>query len=229
MPRFKLISFPLCPYVQRAAIALAEKGVPFDRVDIDLANKPDWFLKLSPLGKVPLLVVTSEDGAEQVLFESQVIAEYLDETIAPRLHPDDPLERARHRAWIEYASATLADLYGFYTGDREAYRAKLQALDLKFRRLEEMLGDGPYFGGEHFSLVDAAFAPVFRYFELFDAIVEHGLLAGRPKLQAWREALRERPSVQGAAPADYDERLRAFIAGRDSYLATLASAPALAE
>ena len=228
MPRFKLISFPLCPYVQRAAIALAEKGVPFERVDIDLANKPDWFLKLSPLGKVPVLVVTLDDGREEVLFESQVIAEYLDETIAPRLHPQDPLERARHRAWIEFASATLADLYGFYTGDEATYRAKLEALDGKFARLETVVGDGPFFAGERLSLVDAAFAPVFRYFELFDELVDHGLLRERPKLQAWRAALRERDSVRGAAPADYKERLRAFVAAKGSYLSSRVREPELA-
>jgi glutathione S-transferase len=228
MPRFKLISFPLCPYVQRAAIALAEKGVPFERVDIDLANKPDWFLKLSPLGKVPVLVVTLDDGSEEVLFESQVIAEYLDETIEPRLHPSDPLVRARHRAWAEFASATLADLVGFYGGDHATYRAKLQALDSKFRRLESELGDGPFFAGDRFSLVDAAFAPVFRYFRLFDEIVEHGLFAGRPRLQAWRAALADRPSVRGAAPADYVERLRAFVLAKGGHLALLAREPALA-
>ena len=228
MPGFKLISFPLCSYVQRAAIALAEKGVPFERVDIDLADKPDWFLQLSPLGKVPVLVVTLDDDSQEVLFESQVIAEYLDETIAPRLHPADPLERARHRAWIEFASATLADLFGFYTGDRETYRDKLKALDAKFRRLEQVLGEGPFFAGERFSLVDAAFVPVFRYFELFDELVDHGLLAGRPKLQAWRRALAARPSVQGAAPADYVERLRAFVAAKNGYLAALGREPALA-
>ena len=89
MTKLRLISFPLCPYVQRAAIALAEKGVDFERIDIDLANKPDWFLKLSPLGKVPVLVV-EQDGREEVLFESAVIAEYLDETIAPRLPSSFP-------------------------------------------------------------------------------------------------------------------------------------------
>lgn len=228
MPSFKLISFPLCPYVQRAAIALAEKGVPFERVDIDLASKPDWFSRLSPLGKVPVLVVTLDDGSETVLFESQVIAEYLDETIEPRLHPADPLERARHRAWIEFASATLADLYGFYAGDWATFRAKLQALDAKFRRLERELGDGPFFAGERFSLVDAAFAPVFRYFETFDRLVEHGLLSGRPRLQAWREALVARPSVRGAAPANYAERLRAFVIEKGGHLASLATEPALA-
>jgi glutathione S-transferase len=225
MPRFKLISFPLCPYVQRAAIALAEKGVPFERVDIDLANKPDWFLALSPLGKVPVLVVTLDDGRQEVLFESQVIAEYLDETMAPRLHPGDPLERARHRAWIEFASATLADFFGFYTGGEAAFRAKLEAIDGKFARLEQLLGNGPFFAGERFSLVDAAFAPVFRYFEAFDRLVDHRLFDGRPKLRAWREALAARPSVQGAAPADYVERLLRFIAAKKGHLAALASEP----
>ena len=73
----KLISHKLCPYVQRAVIALTEKGVPFERIDIDLANKPDWFLKISPLGKTPVLVV-----GDKAIFESAVILEYLEETQA---------------------------------------------------------------------------------------------------------------------------------------------------
>src|SRR6476469_6861443 len=92
----RLISHKLCPYVQRAVIALNEKGVPFERIDLDLANKPDWFLKLSPLGKVPVLVVTSEKG-EVALFESNVICEYIEETQAGlKLHPADALRRAEH-------------------------------------------------------------------------------------------------------------------------------------
>ncbi len=71
----KLISHKLCPYVQRAVIALTEKGVPFERIDIDLANKPEWFLKISPLGKTPVLVV-----GDHAIFESAVILEYLEET-----------------------------------------------------------------------------------------------------------------------------------------------------
>ena len=79
--RLKLISHKLCPYVQRAVIALTEKGVPFERIDIDLGNKPDWFLKISPLGKVPVLRVETVDG-EAVLFESNVICEYIEDTQA---------------------------------------------------------------------------------------------------------------------------------------------------
>lgn len=218
MATHRLISFALCPYVQRAAIVLLEKQAPFDRTDIDLANKPDWFLELSPLGKVPVLVV-EEEGREHVLFESSVIAEYLDETIAPRLHPADPLAKARHRAWIEFASATLADVYGFYAGDQATFEAKRDALDAKFARLESVLGDGPYFDGTEFRLVDAAFAPVFRYFDLFDDLVEHGLWSDRPKLAAYRAALAKRPSVRDAVIPDYRERLRDYVKQKDGHLA----------
>ena len=227
MPNFRLISFALCPYVQRAAIVLAEKGVPFERVNIDLANKPDWFLKLSPLGKVPVLVV-EQDGRERVLFESAVIAEYLDETIAPQLHPADPLEKAQHRAWIEFASALLADIYGYYTAaDEQAFLQKREAIAAKLSRIEEQLGEGPYFAGGRFGLVDAAFAPAFRYFELFDRITGPELFEGKPKLQAYRKALAERASVRGAVTPTYLDELRDFIRARGSYMAGLIE-PALA-
>ena len=226
MAKFRLISFALCPYVQRAAILLAEKGVEFERVNIDLADKPDWFLKLSPLGKVPVLVV-EEDGREPVLFESAVIAEYLDETLGEPLHPADPLERARHRAWIEFASALLADIYGYYTaGDEDSFRAKSDAIEAKLARLETVVGDGPFFAGNRFSLVDAAFAPAFRYFDLFDRIAESSPFEGKPKLQAWRKAWAERASVQGAVAKDYQERLRDFIRDKRSCLARLGAVPA---
>src|SRR3954465_13576445 len=105
----KLISHKLCPYVQRAVIALKEKGVPFERVDIDLANKPDWFLKLSPLGKVPVLVATNDDG-EVALFESNVICEYIEDTQGgAKLPLEDPLRRAQHRASMEFGSAVLGE------------------------------------------------------------------------------------------------------------------------
>ena len=107
MPKLTLISHDLCPYVQRAVIALTEKGVAFDRIYIDLADKPDWFLAISPLGKVPLLKV-----GDDVIFESAVILEYLEETQPHPLHPADPLARARHRAMIEFGSAILSDIWG---------------------------------------------------------------------------------------------------------------------
>lgn len=210
-----LVSFDLCPYVQRAVIALAEKGIPFERRDVDLADKPAWFKAISPLGKVPLLQVEGE-----VLFESAVIVEYLDETRGAKLHPQDALVRARHRAWMEFGSSILADIWTVETTpDQTAFQTKVRTLREKFVRLERELGAGPWFAGGHFSLVDAVFAPAFRYFDVFDRFIDLGVFEGLPKVQTWRRALAARPSVRDAVAADYEARLEAFLRRQPSWLA----------
>jgi glutathione S-transferase len=220
----KLISHKLCPYVQRAVVALKEKGVPFERVDIDLADKPDWFLKISPLGKVPVLVVTTEQG-EAALFESNVICEYIEETQGGlKLHPSDALKRAGHRAWMEFGSAILADLWGLETTtDPAVFESKRLALVAKFARVEAALGAGPFFAGGQFSLVDAVFAPIFRYFDVFDELAELGIFKDVPKVRAWRAELGKRPSVRTAVGKDYPQLLRAFLARHDAHLLKLAA------
>ncbi len=219
-PALKLISHKLCPYVQRAVIALTEKGVPFERIDIDLANKPGWFLEISPLGKTPVLVV-----GDNAIFESAVILEYLEETQASALHPTDALARAEHRGWIEFGSAVLNDIAGFYAAREEAtFKAKAAQLSEKFARLEARIAASPWFDGEKFSLVDAVFGPVFRYFDVFDEIGDFGILAGKPKLARWRNNLAARPSVRGAVSDDYPALLRDFIDRRQSWLSRLQAA-----
>src|SRR6202011_884347 len=213
----KLISHKLCPYVQRAVIALTEKGVGFERIDIDLSNKPDWFLAISPLGKTPVLQV-----GDVPIFESAVILEYLEETQPKPLHPADPLRRAEHRAWIEFGSAVLNDIAGFYAAPDEAtFKAKTSQLEQRFARLEARVAATPWFDGENFSLVDAVFAPVFRYFDVFDEVADFEILAAKPKLERWRKALAARPSVRTAVSADYPARLRDFINRRNSWLSQL--------
>ncbi len=212
-----LISHHLCPFVQRAVIALTEKGVPFDRIYIDLANKPDWFLAISPLGKTPVLKI-----GEKAIFESAVILEYLEDTQPNPLHPSDPLKRAEHRSWIEFGSAILNDIAGLYAAmDADNFNAKAKALSDKFGRLEGRLGAGPYFDADAFSLVDAVFGPVFRYFDVFDGIGNFGVFDEKPKTANWRAALAERPSVKTAVSPDYEQRLRRFLKARGSHLSEL--------
>src|SRR3977135_2838990 len=213
----KLISHKLCPYVQRAVIALTEKGVAFERIDIDLANKPDWFLAISPLGKTPVLQV-----GDVPIFESAVILEYLEETAPKPLHPADPLRRAEHRGWIEFGSTVLNDIAGLYAAPDEAtFKAKASQLEQRFARLEARVAATPWFDGEDFSLVDAVFGPVFRYFDVFDEIADFGILTGKPKLARWRKALAARPSVRAAVRPDYPALLRNFIDRRNSWLSGL--------
>ncbi|MFO1071558.1 MAG: glutathione S-transferase family protein [Geminicoccaceae bacterium] len=224
----QLVSHPLCPYVQRAAITAAEHGIALERRWIDLAAKPDWFLALSPTGKVPLLQVTDADGREHVLFESAAICEFLDETAAAPLLPADPFARARERAWIEFASGTLADIAGLYAApDAAAFQARRAALEGRFAQLARAW-QGPWFAGAAFGLVDAAFAPVFRYLDAFERLAGLHLAAGCPGLATWRAALAARPSVAGAVAADYPARLATFLRGRNSHLAALIAQAAAA-
>jgi glutathione S-transferase len=212
----RLISHPLCPYVQRALIVAWEKGVDLMRMDIDLARKPDWFLALSPTGKTPLLQVGGE-----ALFESAAICEYLDEIAPNRLHPEDPLRRARHRGWIEFASGMLGDIAGLYGApDAAAFEAKRSALAGRIAQLERAVA-GPWFDGDSFSLVDAAFAPAFRYFDVLDRNVRLGLFDAAPRVDDWRAALAARPSVILAVARDYPARLETFFRGRGSHLSRL--------
>lgn len=219
--KLTLVSHVLCPFVQRAAIVLGEKDVPFERVNIDLADKPEWFLALSPMGKVPVLKVAQDEGRTTVLFESMVICEYLEESQAGRqLHPIDPLARARHRAWIEFVSSMLSDAWGFLNAtDSGTASSKGSAFRDKLQRLETEIGDGPFFDGTRFSMVDAVAAPVFRYFDVLDPTVGEPFFAGLPRMSAWRLALSTRPSVIAAVGADYGERFLAHLSRQGALLA----------
>jgi glutathione S-transferase len=215
--RFTLISHKLCPYVQRAAIVLAEKGIAFERIDVDLSDKPDWFLRISPLGKTPVLLVDGEP-----IFESAVICEYLDDTTLPRLHPADALQRARHRAWMEFGSAVLNIIANFYNApDDRVLHGKAAELRNRFEQIEAALGSGPYFAGARFSVVDAVFGPIFRYFDVFDGIADFGIFQATPRVNAWRAALAARSTVSTAVEAAYPQRLQRFLVERGSALSVL--------
>lgn len=216
---FTLISHTLCPYVQRAAIVLAEKKVSFERIFIDLANKPDWFRAVSPLGKVPLL--KTEDGT--YLFESAAIVEFIDEVCGKRLHPDDPAERANHRAYVEFASQILNGIGALYNAaGASEFETARQALRSKFEHLDRQINkEATFFAGETFSLVDAAFAPVFRYFDVFDTITDLDMFNDLAHVKRWRQALAKRTSVMNAVTDDYEELLRAFLLKRGSWITGL--------
>ncbi|MEM7180279.1 MAG: glutathione S-transferase family protein [Spirochaetota bacterium] len=211
----ELISFNICPYVQRSVITLNEKKIDYDITYIDLANKPDWFLKISPLGKVPVL-----RQGEDILFESAVINEYLDEVNAPSLHPADPMQKAQNRAWIEFGGQVLMDQFGMYMApNEETFLEKKKAATAKLQRLEEVLQDGPYFNGQEFSLIDSSLAPIFLRMEIIDRHAKLDLFAGLSKVKALADAYMQRESVQKSVVADFEELFVGFIKNRKVYLA----------
>src|SRR5210317_1422437 len=196
-----LISFKTCPFVQRAVITLKHKNIDFDITYIDLADPPDWFLELSPLGKVPVLKVDDE-----VLFESAVINEYLDEITGGDLQPRDPLARAKNRAWIEFASNMIGNLYMMkMSKDDENYNKYRAALVGQLDRVEKRLGDGPWFNGEDFSLADTAFAPLFRQNSVANNQLSVIDPATMPRVNAWADRLLALPEVRASVVDEFEE------------------------
>lgn len=210
--KLKLISFTLCPYVQRAMIVLNEKNIPFDIEYIDFSEPPPWFYDISPLEKVPVLLVD-----DKPLFESMVICEYLDEITEGSLYPEDAFERATNRAWIEFGNDILSTTFEFYTTeDGKRFKNLTNTLMDRFKILEDEISDGTYFNGEEFSMVDAVYAPVFRYHNRIAQYKDYGFFDDAPKIKAWGDKLLERSSVIKSVPETYEEDTTNYIKKIDS-------------
>ena len=211
--------------MQRAVILMRAKKVEFDVTYINLREKPDWFLEISPHGKVPVLVVE-----DQPLFESNAIAEFLDEVVPPRLHPEDPIDRARHRAWTDFVPDFAKALSGvYYTRTREEVEEGLAQAPKRVQRLEEAVerergNDGPFFSGDTLCLVDAAYAPFFQRFEFAERYLETGLLDSFPLVKAWSEALLAEELVTGSVVSHFEDEFAKNLVRRETYVAQLLDA-----
>lgn len=213
----ELVSAKECPFVQRAVILLNEKDVPHSVRYIDLSQKPDWFLAKSPRGRVPILNVD-----ETVLFESQAICEYLDETQgSTRLAPINPIECARDRAWFAFSSEDLLVplFHAMVTDDQEKYAAKRDQVLGRLARLDrEKAGDWLSGDGSRFGLADVALAPLFTRFALLRRLNGYDWLSAFPRLQAWSDALLARPSVANSVVEDFDEVMQSYFAKHNAWV-----------
>jgi glutathione S-transferase len=217
MAKYLLASFDTCPWVQRAAIVLREKNIEFEFRHIDRVNRPDWFLAISPHKKVPVLSI---DGKVS-LFESNAIAEYLDETIAPRLHPDDPVLRAVNRAWTDYVPTFSENVTGCaYADDEAQYNTAIAKVPVAFERVEKALekSGGPLFNGAKYSLVDAAYAPFLQRYFFLDRIRPIGQIEKYPRLKAWADTLMKRPSTHSFPAAEFEGLYRLNVKRRNKWL-----------
>lgn len=207
--KLEVVSWVFCPYVHRVTTLLREKQAAFELSYVDLSNKPDWFVRLSPTGMVPVLVA---DGTP--LFESLAINEFIDEVCAPRMLPESPVARAQHRAAVRLGEDLFNALNSMLVGPtEEAHDKGRKAVNDVLASYERSV-EGPLFAGPGFGLVDAAAAPVLYRCVLLQRNSEARLFADFPKVSRWAEALAERPSVVGGVIDDfvpaYLKRVRGF-------------------
>lgn len=198
------------------------KGVEFDVTYINLREKPDWFLKISPHGKVPVLNV-----GDTPLFESNAIAEFIDETVGKPLHPADPIKRARNRAWTDFVPTFSSGLSAcYYATTKEAHEEGFAKAREVLQKLEDAIAkergnDGPYFNGPELCLVDAAYAPFFQRFMKVEEKINSGLLNGFPLVKAWSEALLSTDKVTGSVHESFDDEFASNMHRRGTVVADL--------
>ncbi|MDH5325699.1 MAG: glutathione S-transferase family protein [Gammaproteobacteria bacterium] len=211
-PELKLISFALCPFVQRALIVLAEKGLPHQIEYIDLDSPPPWFYDVSPLEKVPVLLVDKEP-----LFESIPIIEFIDDISPGSLYPSDPMQKAKQKAWMEFGNDILSSVYSYYTTtDAMLHKQQRNTIVDRLDTLEEFLSDGPFFSGAEFSMVDAVYAPLFRYLSVLSSLSGEDFFDDLPAIKKWSEELLKRNSVLNSVPASYPDEIIAYVRSRNS-------------
>lgn len=212
----ELISFKICPFVQRAVITLLHKKVDYKLTYINLASPPEWFLQISPFGKVPVLRVDNE----HVIFESAIIDEYLDEAYPGTLLPDDAVTRAIDRSWIEFGTNLTLAFSGFiHSQDEESWQEKLQSVKKQLAWLENKLGNGPYFNGEEFSLVDIAYAPLFMRADLLNLGDILYPISDYPKVTDWAEKLLSLPELPKSVANDFEDVLKSHLKEKAAYAA----------
>ena len=210
----ELISFNLCPFVQRSVITLKKKGIDFKITYIDLANKPDWFLKISPLGKVPVVRLGNE-----VLFESAIINEFLDEITSDQIMPTDPLQKAKDRGWIEFSSQAIMSQYLMTAAKNQIdYEKHSSTLSNQLEKLEHTISDQQFFNGKSFSLIDSALAPLFTRFNVYKKRFNQNFLSAYPKLTVLADKLTNLDYVKQSVVSDFESIYVDYLGSNDSYL-----------
>jgi glutathione S-transferase len=217
----KLISFKLCPYVQKAVLTLLHKGIDFDIEYIDLMNPPEWFKEISPLGKVPVVQV-----GDQIIFESSVIVEYLDEAYGEPLHPADLVLKAQNRSWMEFGNECLMNGFNLIvTPDEAGFNEQVEGMLSKLDRIEKQLGDNKFFNGDSVSLVDLSFAPLFQRLSFLESYIPQLKDKSRhPKVTKWADNLMQLPIMAKSAVPELEQLYEGMMKNRGGFLKTLLAA-----
>lgn len=194
----KLYGADVCPFVHRARLVLAEKGLAHEYVAIDFRNKPDWYHEVLPTGKVPLL----ENGPDRV-WESAIVCEYLEDSFPqPALLPRDPGAKAAARIWIDWLSQTLVPAYYKLLkaqSEEEKYEHRNGLTEALTKLENDGFQDGPWIHGTELSMVDLMIYPWFERWGVLEHYRNFAVSDQFPKLRAWRQTLEQRESVKSLA------------------------------
>jgi glutathione S-transferase len=213
----KIVSFKICPFVQRVTAMLEARNIPYQIDYISLSDKPQWFLDISPTGQVPVLITE----AGEPIFESDAISEYIDE-IAPPLEAGlTPATRARNRAWSYQASKHyLVQCSTMRSADKDTLAERSANLSKAFARAEGELVEGPFFNGETLGNVDLAWLPLLDRARIITKHTGYDFLRGFPKVKVWQQTLDQTGLPAKSVAEDFEEAFTGFYLSEQTYLGT---------
>lgn len=211
----KVISFKICPFVQRVTALLEALDVPYALEYISLSDKPQWFLDISPNGQVPVLV--AENGT--ALFESDAIVEYINDVYGPLEQDISPEQRAINRAWAYQATKHyLVQCSTMRSADQATLAERSRKLANVFEKAEQALGEGPFFHGNQLSNVDIAWLTLLHRADIIKRHRCYDMLANFPKLQAWQQVLLASGLTDRSVAADFEAAFTGFYRSDQTYL-----------
>ncbi len=214
----KVISFTICPFVQRVTALLEAKDIPYTVEYISLSDKPEWFMEISPNGQVPVLV--TEKGT--ALFESDAIVEYLEEAYAPLEENVDSEQKALDRAWSYLATKHyLVQCTTMSSADSETFSTRLEKLNKAISRMEKTLGDGPYFKGDRLSNIDIAWLPLLHRAAIIEKHTGCDFFTKYPKVQAWQREVLATGLAEKSVAVNFEEAFTGYYLSGKTFLGSI--------
>lgn len=211
----KIVSFKICPFVQRVTALLEAKNIVYELEFISLNDKPEWFLDISPNGQVPILITNSGVA----LFESDAIVEYIEEAF-PALQPEISLEeKAINRAWSYLAAKNyLVQCSAQRSSDPDVLQERSKKLGKAFDRIEKQLVDSSFFAGETIGMVDIAWLTLLHRADIIQRRSCYDFVGNRPKLKKWQKQLLATGLAEKSVAPDFEEAFSAFYLSDQTFL-----------
>ena len=215
----KIVSFKICPFVQRVTALLETKGVDYDIEYIDLSNKPQWFLDISPNAQVPILIADDD----RVLFESDAIVEYIDEVVGEPTLSQDPVTKSQDRAWSYLASKNyLVQCSSQRSADEATLNERVGKISKAFDKIAGRLAEGGKFAhGDQMGAIDIAWLPILHRAAIISQHSGYDYLKDHPILQDWQAAVLATGIPEKSVPEDFEERFTSFYLPESTYLGQL--------
>lgn len=217
----RIVSFKICPFVQRVTATLEAKSVDYEVEYISLRNKPEWFLEASPNGQVPILITDKK----QVIFESDAIVEYIEEAFPKPLFRDNLVEKAQERAWSYLATKHYLTQCGAQRSrEKDTLIQKSEKLSKAFGKLEKRLSGSKFFNGNSLGAVDIAWLTLLHRAAIIERYSGYDFVSKFPKVKSLQSNILATGIAEKSVSIDFVDRFSAFYLSKETYLGQCAKA-----